>query len=83
MLIFGIWWWMRRKRRGLANDREDAMNPPLLQPVPLDVLARLLYSLNFPRKDFGQLPESVQAAYRTDAARMKRALQENGYVAKD
>lgn len=59
------------------------MNPSMLQPVPLDVLARLLYSLNFPRKDFSKLPESVQEAYRTDAARMKRVLQEGGYVAHD
>lgn len=36
----------------------------------LDDLAEMLYCLNFPRREFKKLPESVQDGYRMDAARL-------------
>lgn len=54
-----------------------------MKPLPLDLLARIVYSLNFPRREFDKLPESVQEAYRMDAAKIKRILVEGGYVEDD
>lgn len=41
-------------------------------------LARCLYALHFPRREFDKLPESVQECYRMDAARLQRMIETEG-----
>lgn len=40
----------------------------------VDALANMIYHLNFPRREFHKLPESVQDGYRMDAARLLKMM---------
>lgn len=45
-----------------------------MKPPTVDALADMLYHLNFPRREFHKLPESVQDGYRLDAARLLKMM---------